>query len=201
MIASWSHMRASSLSITQGRKYKNYQGPKEHAWREFRPRSRSNGSIRTGEDYSHRVQFASLANSNVTTPGIQTPVMSIQESRDQGLARAAMTETGGTPNEETASVPTALNQTAPPSYGTAKKDAPATIPTPMPDSKVEPEGVDLDQTMASIASGPAEPHNDTELSGVMKDFPEIPTCSPVTGTGCLIKLKFFRACQLADEGK
>ena len=82
---------------------------------------------------------AKFSGANVTTPGVQTPVMSIQESRDQGVAGAAMTEAGGTPNEEAASVPTALNQTAPPSYGTAKKDAPATIPTPMLDSKVEPE--------------------------------------------------------------
>merc|ERR1711894_48035 len=93
---------------TQGRKYGNYQGPKEHAWRESRPRSRSNESTRTREDHSHRVQFASLANSNVITAGIQTPVMSIQESRDQGVAGAATTEIGEIPNEETASVPTAL---------------------------------------------------------------------------------------------
>ena len=117
----------------------------------------------------------------MTTAGIQTPVMSIQESKDQGVAGAARTEMGEAPGEETASVPTALNQTAPPSYGTAKKDAPAIIPTPIPDSKVEPEGVDLDQTTTSIASGPAESHNDTELSGVMKDFPEIPTSAPTSG--------------------
>ena len=51
----------------------------------------------------------------------------------------------------------------------------------MPASKVEPEGVDLDQTTASAASGPAESHNDAELSGVMKDFPEIPTSAPTSG--------------------
>ena len=65
--------------VAQGKKYGNYQGPKEHTWREFRPMSRSNGSARMGEDHSHKVQFASLANSNVTTPGVQTPVMTIQE--------------------------------------------------------------------------------------------------------------------------
>ena len=43
----------------------------------------------------------------------------------------------------------------------SRKDAPAVVPTPIPDSKVEPEGVDLDQTTKSIASGPAESHNDT----------------------------------------
>ena len=63
----------------------------------------------------------------------------------------------------------------------AKKDAPMTGPTPFPDKETEPEGVDLDQTTASIASGPAESHNDTELSGVMKDFPEIPATALTSG--------------------
>ena len=63
----------------------------------------------------------------------------------------------------------------------SQKDAPMTGPTPIPDSKVEPEGVDLDQTTTSIASGPVESHNDTELSGVMKDFPDIPTSAPTSG--------------------
>ena len=134
-----------------------------------------------GEDYSHQVRFASLANSNVTTAGIQTPVMSIQESKDQGVAGVARTQVGETASKEDASAPTALNQTAPPSYGTAKKDAPATIPTPIPDSKTEPEGVDLDQTVTSMASGLAESHFDTELSGVKKDFPIIPTNAPASG--------------------
>ena len=63
----------------------------------------------------------------------------------------------------------------------ANKDAPMTGPTPFPDKETEPEGVDLDQTTASIASGPAESHNDTELSEVMKDFPEIPASAPTSG--------------------
>ena len=124
------------------KKFGGYQGFKEHfVPREYRPRSRSNGTARTeGEDPSHQVRLASLANSNETTAGLHTPVMSIQESKEQGTAGAARAEVVEPTSKEDAEAPPTLNQTAPPYYGTAKKDTPVMVPTPLPDLKTEPEG-------------------------------------------------------------